>query len=79
MGGSNGTTACLVPSCGKPNTRGSRGLCPRCRTLAAAEVNSGRTTWDELERLGLARPPKKRPNIFAAALLKRQAGREEPT
>jgi hypothetical protein len=47
---------CLV-GCGKQEC--SRGLCITCYQSAVREVKSGNTTWEELEREGLANPSKK--------------------
>ena len=51
-----------------------RGLCGRCCTAARAQIEKGKTTWADLERLGLAAEPKKaafgggEPGVFAKAL-----------
>ena len=62
---------CLVPGCGREAK--IRGLCGRCCTAARAQIKKGKTTWADLERLGLATPPKKsafggEPGVFAKAL-----------
>ena len=63
---------CLVPGCGREAK--IRGLCGRCCTAARAQIKKGKTTWADLERLGLAAPPKKtafgggEPGVFAKAL-----------
>jgi hypothetical protein len=49
------------------------GARPRCCTAARAQIKKGKTTWADLERLGLATPPKKaafgggEPGVFAKA------------
>ena len=62
---------CLVPGCGREAK--IRGLCGRCCTAARAQIKKGKTTWADLEKLGLAAPPKKsafggEPGVFAKAL-----------
>ena len=62
---------CLVPGCGREAK--VRGLCGRCSTAARAQIKKGKTTWADLERLGLAAPPKKsafggEAGVFAKAL-----------
>ena len=63
---------CLVPGCGREAK--IRGLCGRCCTAARAQIKKGKTTWADLERLGLAAPAKHspigggEPGVFAKAL-----------
>jgi hypothetical protein len=62
---------CLVPGCGREAK--VRQLCSRCCTAARAQIKKGKTTWADLERLGLAAAPKKsalggEPGVFAKAL-----------
>lgn len=63
---------CVVPGCGREAK--IRGLCGRCNTAARAQIKKGKTTWADLEQLGLAIPPKKaafgqgEPGVFAKAL-----------
>ena len=33
-----------------------RGLCPKCYSLLRGRVDSGETTWEELEESGMAKP-----------------------
>ena len=54
---------CLTPICegrtGKAMPKGDtggRGLCKSCFQKASALVKRKKTTWEELEELGLARP-----------------------
>ncbi len=54
---------CITPGCkgrlggGLPKgKRGGRGLCSYCCTQAGVLVRKGITTWEEMERLGLAEP-----------------------
>ena len=56
---------CLNPACtrtcggsSRPNLGGSRGLCAPCYNDALRLVKQGKTTWEEMERLGLAKPPR---------------------
>jgi len=46
---------CLVPGCSEASK--TRGLCGRDYAKALGMVNSGRTTWKELEVLGLTSKP----------------------
>jgi hypothetical protein len=68
---------CLVPGCGREAK--IRGLCGRCCTAARAQIKKGKTTWGDLERLGLAAAPKKAAfgggevGVFAKALKARTA------
>jgi hypothetical protein len=62
---------CVVPGCGREAK--IRGLCGRCCTAARAQIKKGKTTWADLERLGLAVAPKHKafggePGVFAKAL-----------
>lgn len=57
------TMKCMIPDCnnkfgsGMPKgQKGGRGLCKVCHQQASALVKQGKTTWEELERLNLARP-----------------------
>lgn len=36
-----------------------RGNCSQCRRRHAAAVHRGETTWEELEKKGLTRPPQR--------------------
>lgn len=54
-GGCNHPLVCLTPDCGEASK--SRGLCTNCYQLARFEIAKNRTNWEELEALGLARPP----------------------
>ena len=47
---------CLVPGCGREGK--IRGLCGRCCTSARMQIKKGRTSWEQLEKLGLAKPAK---------------------
>lgn len=44
--------------------KGTRGLCRPCYTSAVRRVNSGETTWEELERLKLVLPPTTRKSMW---------------
>ena len=61
---------CLTPGCGREGK--IRALCGRCCTAARKAVKDGKTTWEQLEAMGLAKPPKHNviggKGVFAAAL-----------
>jgi hypothetical protein len=63
---------CLTPNCGREAK--IRALCGRCCTAARKAVKDGKTTWEQLEAMGLAKPPKHNviggKGVFAAALEK---------
>jgi len=46
---------CCVPECSGDRIAG-RGLCAGCYTTARYLIRSGRTSWEQLEALGLATP-----------------------
>jgi len=50
--------------------RGGRGLCKYCCTTASLLVKRGTTTWEELERLGLAYP--KRATLLEQVLVRKR-------
>jgi hypothetical protein len=59
---------CLTPDC--PNTEEhARGVCQPCYLSLVRRVNSGKTTWLKLVRLGLALPAKK-PGRHASPMAK---------
>lgn len=45
---------CLIPNC--KNRARTRGLCMRCYGVANYRVKTDKTSWEELEDLGLAKP-----------------------
>lgn len=45
---------CVTPGCGKQ--RKTRGLCVTCYQAALKRVNSGETSWEQLEAEGKAEP-----------------------
>lgn len=45
---------CMVPTCSSPAR--SKGLCKDCHRVAARDVRSGKTTWEDLYALSLAVP-----------------------
>ena len=47
---------CATPGCGREAK--IRALCGRCCTAARKAVKDGKTTWEQLEKLGLAKPAK---------------------
>jgi len=52
---------CLVKSCERKAY--CRGLCRSCYQTALKAVSNGKTTWEELEAMGLSLPPK---NVVSA-------------
>ena len=65
---------CLVDGCDNEAT--ARGLCKRCLAAAAQQVHRKKTSWVELERLGLALPPQDGrgvPGLFSKALAAKRA------
>jgi hypothetical protein len=65
---------CLVDGCeGEAKTRG---LCHKCYQTAFMSVKKGKTTWDELVKLGLVKPASSCPpgrSDFSKALAERRA------
>jgi hypothetical protein len=59
--------SCLVPGCKRP-VGPCRGICLPCYQKAAALVNSGQTTWNELEEAGLIRPHLRKSSPMGEAL-----------
>ena len=63
---------CATPGCGREAK--IRALCGRCCTAARKAIKDGKTTWEQLEAMGLAKPPKHNviggKGVFAAALEK---------
>lgn len=57
---------CIVVEC--ENKQDSRGLCSRCYASAHKYVKDGKTTWEQLAKLGLAdgKPAQSR-NAFTRA------------
>lgn len=45
---------CLIPECSKDSN--TRGLCTNCAGTAYFMIKRNETTWEELEKLGLAKP-----------------------
>lgn len=56
---------CLTPKCTRTPTENLKGLCMNCYSKAKQAVELGKTSWAELERLGLAANKK---DPFDAAL-----------
>ena len=56
---------CLVPGC--TNEAKSRGLCGNCYTAARNAVKGGKTTWEKLEKAGLALASSRQESAFAKA------------
>ena len=48
---------CLVPKCTRMEAPAyKRGLCTQCHSKARKMVESGQTTWEQLEAMGLVKP-----------------------
>lgn len=61
-------TECLIEGCNSKAK--SRGLCVACYQTARQSVRTGKTTWADLEKVGLAKPSTRKHNgvsAFAAA------------
>lgn len=66
---------CIIPGCsGKPRIRG---LCNTCYSTASLRVRSGLSTWEDLEKAGLALPSKAADRSTFTAALKKQLVVEE--
>jgi hypothetical protein len=68
---------CLVPGCGREAK--IRGLCGRCCTSARKAIKDGKATWDSLEAMNLAAPPRTKAfggeaGVFTKVLKARLAG-----
>jgi len=61
---------CLVPDCNGTGSR--RGLCSSCRNSANREIESGRTTEQELIEQGLLNPKTRKARLAIALDAKRQ-------
>lgn len=46
---------CLTPNCKNKDCASLKGLCMKCYSTAKKLVESGKTTWDKLEEMGLCR------------------------
>lgn len=47
---------CMVPQCERPQALAmKRGLCMPCYSKAKKMVESGKTTWEQLEEMGLSK------------------------
>lgn len=72
---------CLTPGCprkfgGISNKKGGRGLCAYCHGVASRLVHKKKkTTWEELERLGLANPPYR--SLFERAFKEAKKGKTD--
>jgi len=49
---------CLIKDCARIK-KGTRGLCQDHYQVAVRRVRQGKTTWDELEKYGLAEPSRR--------------------
>lgn len=50
------TSPCLTKNCRGFAAADCRGLCMKCYSQAKKLVQDGKTSWDELESMGLATP-----------------------
>ncbi len=60
---------CTIPNCKRKALH--RGLCRACLTSAKRAVQAGKTTWEELERLGIATRPREHSLVMQAVYAKR--------
>lgn len=60
------TGICSIPNCTRPAKL--RGVCQSCYQNATKLVQRGSTTWEELERLGVVRPPHAGPHGYRSPL-----------
>lgn len=47
---------CVVDKCTNTEAADCRGLCLKCYSIAKKMVASGKTTWEQLEENGMAKP-----------------------
>lgn len=66
---------CCVPDCNKEARW--RGVCQSCYGQAKRLIDDGKTTWTELEEMGLAVPDVKNKPLLKAFLAKKEP--PEPT
>lgn len=67
-------TRCMTPDCTRPAH--SRGVCINCYAIAYGQIRIGKTTWEELETLGMVKGTLTRPlTPFAAALKKAKSSK----
>ena len=69
---------CLTKNCARSATAHSRGLCLVCYSRAKKAVADGKTTWDELVDLGLARGSDG-DDVFLKGLKDAREGRDAAT
>lgn len=69
----NAGLACIVPGCDRPAM--SRGLCEGCYNKARELVKYGRTTWEKLVSMGLARASAGRRQSRLAEVFERMTAR----
>ena len=48
---------CLIEGCKRDTYNGARGMCTHHYAVKLVQVKMGRTTWEELEKAGIARRP----------------------
>lgn len=68
-------TPCRVKGCTKAAK--NRGLCASHHQSAYIKVKAGSTTWDELEKLGIAAPKKVQSNGFGEFLAAKRASAKQ--
>lgn len=57
---------CVTKNCTRPSV--SRGLCQTCQMAAKRLIREGKTTWEQLEEMGLINPKKQgREGLFKNA------------
>jgi len=66
---------CIVKQCDATNISG-RGLCMKCYYAARNLIRTGKTSWEELQRMGLARAPRAKlaASPLVVAFAKKKAG-----
>lgn len=66
-----GVVKCLTPECKRPQAANCKGLCMICVSKAKKLVESGQTTWEELEAVGLVQLPE---DSFTKAFKQKKEG-----
>lgn len=63
-----GTFACCAVNC-RSRKHYARGLCRKCYTKVSKQVREGELRWEDLEKRGRAKPPRKESDDGAAQVL----------